>query len=50
MLLYGSKWPRERKTAMEFVKESEIEKQSPIDEAESSQLSESGRCICFYTI
>ncbi|KAJ8122063.1 hypothetical protein ONZ43_g1645 [Nemania bipapillata] len=38
MLEYGPKWRKERKTMMDFVKESEIEKRYPIDEAESSQL------------
>ncbi|KAI1109847.1 cytochrome P450 [Nemania sp. NC0429] len=38
MLPYGSKWRRERKTTMEFIKESEMEKRSPLEEAESSQF------------
>ncbi|KAJ2991533.1 hypothetical protein NUW58_g2480 [Xylaria curta] len=38
LLQYDSKWRKERKTAAEFLKESEIEKRSAISEAESSQL------------
>ncbi|KAI0532067.1 cytochrome P450 [Xylaria digitata] len=38
ILQYGPKWRRERKTVAEFLKKSESEKRSPIDEAESCQL------------
>ncbi|KAI0871626.1 cytochrome P450 [Hypoxylon argillaceum] len=38
LLEYGPKWRKERKTIMEFLRESEIEKRCSIDEAESSQL------------
>ncbi|KAI1129002.1 cytochrome P450 [Nemania abortiva] len=37
-LSYGPKWRKERKTFMEFLKDSELENRTPIDEAESSQL------------
>ncbi|KAI3319462.1 cytochrome P450 [Xylariaceae sp. AK1471] len=37
-LQYGSKWRKERKTFMEFLKSSEIDKRLPIQEAESSQF------------
>jgi len=39
LLKYGDKWRKERKTFMEFLKKSEMEKRHPIQEAESSQFS-----------
>ncbi|KAI0114398.1 cytochrome P450 [Nemania sp. FL0031] len=38
LIEYGPKWRKERKTFMEFLKESELDSRTPIDEAESSQL------------
>ncbi|KAI0394139.1 cytochrome P450 [Xylariaceae sp. FL0594] len=38
LLKYGDKWRKERKTFMEFLKKSEMEKRHPIQEAESSQF------------
>ncbi|GAW24210.1 hypothetical protein ANO14919_137920 [Xylariales sp. No.14919] len=38
LLQYGPKWRKERKTVMEFLKKSEVEKRSLIEEAESCQL------------
>jgi hypothetical protein len=40
LMQYGSKWRKERKTFVEFMKRSEMEKRSPIMEAESSQFGE----------
>jgi cytochrome P450 len=39
LLKYGSKWRKERRTFMEYMKKGETEKRLPIQEAESSQLS-----------
>jgi hypothetical protein len=39
LLKYGDKWRKERKTFMEFLRKSEMEKRQPIQEAESSQFS-----------
>lgn len=41
MMPYGSKWRKERKTFMEFLKKSELDKRLPLQMAESSQLSKS---------
>ncbi|KAI0403797.1 cytochrome P450 [Xylaria palmicola] len=38
ILPHGPKWRKERKTAMDFVKDSEVDKWTRISEAESSQL------------
>ncbi|KAI0184172.1 cytochrome P450 [Xylaria flabelliformis] len=38
LLQYGPKWRKERKTAMDFLNESELEKRSLINEAEAAQL------------
>ncbi|KAH8165982.1 hypothetical protein CIB48_g2266 [Xylaria polymorpha] len=38
LLKYGSKWRKERKTAMSFLNENQLEKRQPITEAESTQL------------
>ncbi|KAI1811693.1 cytochrome P450 [Poronia punctata] len=38
LLKYGDKWRKQRKTFMEFLKKSEMERRLPIQEAESSQF------------
>ncbi|KAI0467745.1 cytochrome P450 [Xylaria cf. heliscus] len=38
LLQYGPKWRKERKTVMDFLNESELERRLPLNEAESAQF------------